>query len=492
MCNIGDWSLSVEFDHWQDANKRSLLGVVVSYGDNGSKYLLDIVDVSTEGHGSNVTVDRIKTSLECINPSSINSFISDSASACKAAREQLVISQPFQHVIQHRCLAHLINLVGKHISKDSCMAASIRSASKLAGIVANNSRIVARIREAQNSRVVPPCSARWYSQVDMIQSLIDAKTVILEEMENYRDQDSVISEDVWCTISRALQVLRPFAGCIGLIERSSTSLGEAMKAILDEGKRLFSSDWSDPFNLSAITAYLTYICPNKLNNDEFGLLLAAYATDNRHKMDYLTEDAMDLILNILIKIAKQGGDKMSFIQKYLLPEFEEMALRQGVFALHTTQTASSWWCNKRDSGGLRPVALRLAKLKASSANIERCFSSLKYIQGTNRLNLLLKTFCDLGRVKISIAGESSEECNGGERNFREPVDEEQVEDHKPELLAPQTLENYHAFSKYIDFTKINQRGCDELSDQQVSEDTDVTELLRLSRASRAQKKAQNE
>lgn len=50
--------LSIEFDHWLDANNRSLLGVIVSYGQ-GSRYVCDLIDVSISGHSSKVIVEKV-------------------------------------------------------------------------------------------------------------------------------------------------------------------------------------------------------------------------------------------------------------------------------------------------------------------------------------------------------------------------------------------------------------------------------------------------
>ena len=48
-------NLSIEFDHWEDANHRSFLGIIAT-SNSGRRYLLDLRDVSLKGHSSSVIV----------------------------------------------------------------------------------------------------------------------------------------------------------------------------------------------------------------------------------------------------------------------------------------------------------------------------------------------------------------------------------------------------------------------------------------------------
>lgn len=125
----------------------------------------------------------------------------------------------------------------------------------------------------------------------MLQSLVNAKTVIVENLSKTVHAELFATENsraFWSDVTNVLQVLKPLARCRAVSEAKETSLGEAMKSILELGKSLSDSDWSDPLSQSTVTAYLNYINPNKLNNDEFGLFLTAYALDARYKQDHLT------------------------------------------------------------------------------------------------------------------------------------------------------------------------------------------------------------
>lgn len=472
--------LSVEFDHWLDANNRSLLGVVMSY-DRGSRYICDLIDVSIEGHSTSVIVEKIVASLEQINPSSVNAFVSDSASSCKLAREELVKLPQFRHALQHRCLAHLTNRIGDSGAKSNELSTVLKWASRLASTVSNSPSLTAKIRVAGKTRVKPFCQVRWYSQVDMVESLVAAKDVIVEELSrssNTEHRELVKRSAPWKGLERALEVIRPIAHCIAITERNDSSLGQGFRALLDLGRALFESDWHDTFNLSTITAYLTYVCPKKLNNAEFGLLIAAYALDPRYALEYLTVDGQVLALETLTNIAISCGCSSEDIKNKLAPQFEAYTSSLAPSNRRiTNQKAVDWWRTQSDSGALRAIAIKLTSLKSSSANIERTFSTLKYIQGSNRLRLSLKTLIDIARIKVSML--SREKLDRDMKETAEIVpaigplvtdevseDQEDLDDtnvhsvmpaavnHHPELLERKYQRNYEEFCRYIDFSVV--------------------------------------
>lgn len=64
--------------------------------------------------------------------------------------------------------------------------------------------------------------------------------------------------------------------------------------------------------------------------------------------------------------------------------------------------ALDYWNNKSDCGPSQQVAIQIALLKPSSANIERVFSTLKYIQSSWLYNLSNESLTMLARVKIEL------------------------------------------------------------------------------------------
>ena len=89
-----DFTLAVEFDHWQDLSRRSILAIVITFHD-GRRYLLRLCDVSIHGHSTKATLKCILDTLSTIPSRKINSILSDSASSCKATRERFIKEDRF-------------------------------------------------------------------------------------------------------------------------------------------------------------------------------------------------------------------------------------------------------------------------------------------------------------------------------------------------------------------------------------------------------------
>lgn len=398
--------LSLEFDHWSEATKRSLLGMVLT-STRGDRYLLDLKDVSLEGKTAAAIVDSLKVALSSIPSSNLNSIISDSDSACKKAREMIVQLPDWQHLIQHRCIAHLLNRLGNLFTKDASIEETITWATQVSVIASNCPKILEKIRQAGGTRVVKGGNTRWYSNADMLDSLIRNQDVIVEEIiagGNPKRIELITQDDHWAKVEQASKLMRPIADCIAVSERKNGSLGEAVKALLELGKMLFDMDWRNSLVVAAGEAFLTYISINKLGEGEFGLLLASYILDPRYKLNYMTEDGIDLALKIIINIA-ESKNKFSkrTIATSLIPEFQSYCAFEGKYSKIITEETDvlSWWSTLHDCGSLGEVACRIAALRSSSSNIERTFSTLKLIQGYSRMNFALKTLKNLAKIRFS-------------------------------------------------------------------------------------------
>lgn len=497
-------SITVMFDHWEDANHRSFLGIIATLGD-GRRFLLDIRDVSLRSHAAPVTVEELISVLESVPKKSINSIVSDSASPCTKARKDIIKEDGFQHIIQHRCLAHLMNLVGSKITnKGGDVAAMVKKASKATAIVSNSVFWINYVRSLHMNRPQSACPVRWYSTITMIEALIDLESVILEQMiPELRKLKEFSKAEIfetldWQQMREIYDVLKPLCECIGQVERHDISLGEGIKCILDFAKHLFDDcNVGEGSRLSAAKvaareAFLDYFNPKYLGRDEFALFIAAYAMDRRYKLDYLTDAALDRCFEALaLIILRKGRATLDQVMRSLKLEFDYYKAFACGFG-ETSENQIQWWSERTDCSLLSGVGLRIAYLKASSANIERTFSSLKFIQGDYRLSLSRETLLHTARVRISL----TDTCS----NVRELIEEietnctiqdiedlsiEQSDDSSEsvsnitqpessnwlEYLSRETKENFQSFFKYFNFSLIkevnSQQQTQHLTDEQI-------------------------
>lgn len=423
------YSLSAEFDHWLDSTKRSLFGLIVTFV-NGDRHIVNLEDVSCDGKSAEVIVEGINRSLKAMPSVSLNSIMSDSDSACKKAREMIVETKEYQHIIQHRCIAHLLNRMGDCFTTKAVIRETMGWAESVSAFSSNDPKIRAKVKETGAKKVVKGCQTRWYANADMLDSLVSNQTVIVEEVtrnitasESDRRINLVRKVEHWDKIKLASKLMRPMADCIATAERKSGSLGEAVKSMLELGRGFFTSDWNNSLNIAAIESYLTYFSTKKLDSEEFGLCIAAYILDRRHNLDYITEDGIDLALGSVTLVAMKSDVSSETIEKSLVPEFNNYCLWKGKYGrpAKISETALDWWSSLRDRGSFEEVAIRIARLRSSSANIERTFSILKLVQGYSRTNFNIETLLNLAKVRVS-----EDECLHDflELSIRDEIDEE--------------------------------------------------------------------
>lgn len=85
LAGAENFTFSIEFDHWSDATRRSLLAIVATM-EGGKRFLLYLEDVSSKGHSADAIAGSLIDALSNINTKKLNSLVSDSASSCRAAR----------------------------------------------------------------------------------------------------------------------------------------------------------------------------------------------------------------------------------------------------------------------------------------------------------------------------------------------------------------------------------------------------------------------
>jgi len=154
---------------------------------------------------------------------------------------------------------------------------------------------------------------------------------------------------------------------------------------------------------------LTYISQKKLGREELGPYLAAYLLDRRFHRSFLTEDAVDLALREIIQLARKSKTSQVIIETALISEFNYYLQKRGCYRMNPDQqkTAFNYWLEEEEDSPLKTVALRLASLRSSSANIERTFSKLKFIQSLPKTNLSIETMRDIARIRMNRRPSSS-------------------------------------------------------------------------------------
>lgn len=477
-------SISVEFDHWTDFCNVSLLAILASFSF-GDKHLVSLIDVSLLSHGADDTKNSIVQALKGIPAEKINSLISDSASACRLAKDKVVEIDQYSHLIQHRCLAHYINLIGNGITEEAEFKEIISAANIISRHVNTNIRIAAHLRNAGIKKVTRSTKTRWFTIVSMLETLLINRDDLIRIMQRLRSYDTAIltqlqDEPYWQRVFNLLKVLKPLNEAVATAESSEGSIGMAMKHLLEFSRALFKADWADPCILTAVKSFLTYFSRQKLTERELGIMLAAYCLERRYNRNYLTAEAEILVFKTLVSIADLSKHSEASIDEFLEPEFDKFCAQEAEYGAkqEEDQLASEWW-QLRSRSILSSVAIRLTSLRSSSAAVERLFSMLKQIQSPNRTNYSLDTLERIGKVKLAVMCEnlaenslneepnlfdSSQPLMASQKRRRVPDSmsleslkfADEVNSPKLDLLTALELRNsYFEFRELVDFDIIN-------------------------------------
>lgn len=503
---IGNHSLSVEFDHWSDISNRSVLAVMASFPD-GSRYLISLEDVSLLSHDSDSIKNSVLKSIKDIGESKIKSFISDSAASCKLARTKLVSLKDYEHAIEHRCLAHFINLIGSKITCEDDMKRMIHWGNRITKYLSQTISISGLLREAGVGKISKSTPTRWYSTVTMMEKLLINRDDIISNMEGLKQVDDCIfsklkEESFWRSVYEAIKILRPLNQCIAIAERETSSIGETVKMLLEFSKSLFTCDWDEKLILTSIKAFLSYFNRDKLSGNEMGILLAAYCFERRFNKSYLTEDARALIFDTTLNLAKFSGYSNREIDQNFDKEFDRYFDGIGSYRRIQKEDESSldWWSKQPDTI-LSTVVKRLTRLRSSSANVERLFSSLRIIQAPIRTNYSLGTLESISKIKESSLEMNTEEetdtdfeveCHLSSTRKRKgiPTSFESFELNcqsscaNPGLLTGDFRKFYNQFIQLIDFNNISTEE-DSISSLETLEEPSIEDIIRRYREKRS-------
>lgn len=412
-----DYSISIEFDHWTDHNNRLYLGVVATTGKH-TRHLLRLDDVSIDGSSSDNITPSLRKALKAIPAIKINALVSDSASACVRARSLIASEKGYTHLMQHRCIAHWLNLIGSDLCKLPSVSSAKECCNELVRLLSTNSQISAKMSEAGAKKCKRSVATRWYSTVTMFESLLEVRPIAIQivsatlaaRIESGKESDKLVEalrllqcEEMWPAIEVFVIPLRQIADCIATSEGKDSTLGQTMKSILNFARSILSSDWDDEYNFAAIESFFNYFNKEKLG-EELGLMLAAYLLDRTNKMDFVTPHGQELILDAIGKVAAQTGIGKTCRKTQLPNELVSFINQEGTYGWELAseeESGLSWWLRQPETSVLRRVALRFMALKSSSANVERVFSTLNYIQSPCRLSFSSESLLNIAKIKVA-------------------------------------------------------------------------------------------
>lgn len=446
----GSCSLTVELDGWTSNASMQIMAVVLTT-HCGEPFLLDLINISDMRHTGTNVAERVRSSIASsgISPVKFNCIVTDQGPDFRAARAELVTQLGPNVLIQYRCMAHVFNLIIGTMSKSNRLIDTLKNLISFIDAIDRRSFLKDHLAKLGAKRICRLITVRWYSSAEAIHSVLPLRDLLMNhtphtEEYGYNRWGNVARDDgFWLNLRDVIPFYDRISGMIGLAERSDSLLSDSFRTFLEYMKFIEESRESR-FSSLAMEAALVHF--SKLDLD---LLVAAYALNPNHKLQWLTAHAIERVRSYICSVI--------IWSKVRVEADKVKGDISGYFDLIQSQLDSDtdfitdlyiWW-DESSFETLRVVGRRLAACHASSANTERIFSGLNHIVRPTRNRLRIESIYSLMTVRMqALAEQDKEKRKNRRRRFERPADVVQVyggnneydEDDEPVELEAEVLD----------------------------------------------------
>lgn len=248
-------AVSLKWDGWNGPEGSHLMTFMITAGP--TSHITKVVDTSSVANTADFRVEQIRDHLtELAGPLfdvQVIGLCSDDASVEKAARQRIVGSDEWSHLVQLPCLAHQLNLVVKDclsksppsvfkaLSAATAISKWFGGSNKLRGLLRKH-----QLQSGYRQLCFPvPVLTRWSSHYFTVYNLIEQekaiRTLVMAREEEIFELVGnsgknaasslvqVIKDDViWQHIKHLKTILAPLAIATNVVQASGTRLDEAL------------------------------------------------------------------------------------------------------------------------------------------------------------------------------------------------------------------------------------------------------------------------
>mgnify|MGYP000117808826 CR=1 FL=1 len=381
LCNIvGSEIVCLGFDGWSNIHNEPIVCVTITTS-KGDIYLIDTSgNPHTADYLAHVTASSIikcETETKC----KVRSVVTDNAGNVTKMRQILEHNDDLD-LITYGCSAHVLNL----LSHDFQMPDVTKHVISVVKYFRNNHFANSCLRQCGSSKLVLPSEVRWNSMVDCLESYISNWAHILKTCEENREViDKVVQQQVSNlslkrNVEDLISLLKPISSALDKVQRNNCTISESV-SVWKELMKNFNDQTSRKkvekrYNM-AITPvhFLAYILDPKEKTTEMDLT----SEERNTALNFAGERYPGTSLLALI-IKFQAKSSPPFHKAFFEPEVTKVV------------TAYDWWKSHKSeldkfNDKVFPVIQQLFTAKASSASVERIFSSFGLVHSKLRNRL---------------------------------------------------------------------------------------------------------
>jgi hypothetical protein len=309
------------------------------------------------------SIKKAKEEFDC----NVESVVTDNAKAMEKMRNELRLANP--GIFVYGCSAHWLQLLGK----DCSTPAITKHIILVQKFFRNHHKPQAWLSEKGGKKPILPGDTRWNSELDCIQNFLSNRCHYQKIIQDYDKEysfDQVVVDKVnaYALCKNAMNMveqLKPIASALDKCQSDGTSLADACDIWLD----LLSNPYLEPHKKAVEKRFKDAIVPEHL---------AAYMLQLKYRGEKLTDKQSEKVSVWLVE------QDPSFISTFISFQAKAAPFPRTYFTEAATSIPPQTWWQGLVAFGINSdfvkLAVRLVTSPASSASIERIFSTFSLIQ----------------------------------------------------------------------------------------------------------------
>ncbi|XP_047984670.1 uncharacterized protein LOC125239056 [Leguminivora glycinivorella] len=381
--------IHLAIDGWSNLRKESILNVIL-YAPK--PYFYKFIETKEQRHTAEYLCEEVTNIIEEFHPSKFVAVVTDNAA--NMVRFGKLLHDKYEQTLWTGCLAHTLHLfVG-----DSLKVMKIRR------IFAFTVRVIKTITRSHilgaefrrlaeeksvNSSLQLPVKTRWGSYLACLQSFIKSKIVVQNMVINESTtslrqyKNKILNEDTWTELRNLERFLDPIVQWIYILEGDYFAVHLVYKAFKELDALLNNYQTTNLLenNLADLKAKFEERKANALKPIHF----AATILDPKNQGSQLTDQENVDGCEIIFNLGNESTDILMELSDY--KTHKSIWAKDFVWKMAATTEPVTWWETLFSNTVLGKTAVKILTMPATSAAVERSFSTFSNIH-TKRRNRL--------------------------------------------------------------------------------------------------------
>jgi hypothetical protein len=242
-----EFGVSIVSDGWTNIKNKHLINILAS-NCFGSMFLYASDFSNVQQSAANIA-EFLKTGFKLVGPSNVVQVITDNATNCKLAGEEL--KQTYKYIFWSPCVVHTLNLIFKDLAHEfHWLGETYLQSKEIVKYITNHSKALAIFRSNEKLELIKIAKTRFASHYTTLKRLLDVReslrlTVISDRWSDWKQsctdeimkkravttETTVLDEEYWDSVRLALLITKPIYKMIKFCDQEGPIIGEVYEGM---------------------------------------------------------------------------------------------------------------------------------------------------------------------------------------------------------------------------------------------------------------------